>query len=198
MKTNISRGNVKVGAIPNMSLTPRRSCSVEACATCYLDGCYANKSYRQYPNVRKAWDENTELALSDIPTMETDLRSYFAKKNAPRFFRVHVAGDFITREYAEMWIRVSAASPDTNFVAFTKQFDIIRGLKFPENFSIVLSDWVGITIPEDLRAIYSVAWIDDGRECIPEKAMECSGRCDTCGACWGLAKAGIDVKFRKH
>jgi hypothetical protein len=156
------------------------------------------KSYRQYKNVRAAWDTNTELALNDLATMERDLTAYFGSMVAPRFFRLHVGGDFISREYTEMWARVAAAAPSTNFLAFTKQWDMVRGVEFPGNFSLVLSAWPGTEIPADLRARYSVAWLDDGSEEVPASAMECPGNCETCGACWGLSRMGIDVRFRKH
>ena len=156
------------------------------------------KSYRQYKNVRAAWDTNTELALNDLATMERDLTSYFGSMVAPRFFRLHVGGDFISREYTEMWARVAAAAPSTNFLAFTKQWDHVRGIEFPGNFSLVLSAWPGTEIPADLRERYSVAWLDDGNEEIPASAMECPGNCETCGACWGLSRMGIDVRFHKH
>ena len=198
MKVKISKGNVKIGSIDNLSLTPGVTCSAEACATCFVNGCYACKSYRMYKSVRAAWDGNTELALNDLATFESDLNAYFSGMNAPRFFRVHVGGDFVTREYAAMWARVAAAAPNTNFLAFTKQFDNIRGIEFPDNFSMVLSDWPGVEIPSDLRALYSVAWLDDGRVCVPADAIECPGNCETCGVCWALAKRRLDVKFRKH
>lgn len=194
----ISAGNTKVGRIPNMSLTPGRTCSAEACKTCLRDGCYAMKSYRQYGNVRSAWDHNTDLAINNIPAMEAGLNAYFAGLNAPRFFRIHVGGDFVSAEYAAMWARVAAAAPHTNFLAFTKQFDHIRGIDFPGNFSLVLSAWPGCEIPADLRERYSVAWLEDGTGSAPADAMECPGNCETCGACWGLARMGIDVKFAKH
>jgi hypothetical protein len=202
MKTNntikISNGNSKVGRIPNMSLTPGKTCSAEACKTCLCGGCYAMKSYRMYSNVRNAWDSNTEMAVNNLEEMERQLAKYFAGMNAPRFFRLHVAGDFVSREYTMMWARIAAAAPHTNFLAFTKQWDNIRGIDFPSNFSLVLSAWPGTVIPADLREKYSVAWLDDGTEQIPENAMECPGNCETCGACWGLARMGIDVKFAKH
>lgn len=198
MKIKISNGNMKLGTITNMSLTPGTSCSPEACATCYKEGCYACKSYKAYKTVRNAWDTNTDMALNHLDLMEGELTAYFVSLNAPRFFRIHVGGDFITREYAEMWARVASRAPHTNFLAFTKQWDNIRGVDFPENVSIVLSDWPGIEIPMDLREKYSVAWIDDGRDCVPENAAECPGNCETCGVCWSLARMKIDVKFRKH
>ena len=198
MKTRISNGNSKLGTIANISLTPGKTCSPEACRTCLTHGCYAMKSYRMYKNVRAAWDANTELATSDLATMESDLMQYFGSVNAPRFFRIHVGGDFVTREYTEMWTRIAGANPHTNFLAFTKQWNVIRGISFPENFSVVLSAWPGTVIPEDLRALYSVAWLDDGSEEVPADALECPGNCSTCGVCWSLAKRHIDVKFAKH
>lgn len=198
MKTRISNGNSKLGTIANISLTPGRTCSAEACKTCMVDGCYALKAYRMYKNTRNAWDANTELAVNDLPTMEAELLQYFSGANAPRFFRIHVGGDFVTREYAEMWARVALASPHTNFLAFTKQWDHIRGVNFPENVSIVLSAWPGTSIPEDLRALYSVAWMNDGSEPMPADALECPGNCSTCGVCWSLSKHHIDVFFNKH
>lgn len=198
MKTKISAGNSKLGTIANMSLTPGRTCSPEACKTCLTGGCYAMKAYRMYKTTRAAWDSNTELALTALDVMERDLMAYFGGMNAPRFFRIHVGGDFVTREYAAMWARVAAANPATNFLAFTKQWSMIRGIEFPENVSIVLSAWPGTTIPEDLRNLYSVAWLDDGSEEIPADALECPGNCSTCGVCWSLAKRHIDVKFAKH
>lgn len=198
MKTRISNGNSKLGSLANMSLTPGATCSPEACKTCLHGGCYAMKSYRMYANVRAAWDANTALAANNLPAMEADLMAYFGAVTAPRFFRIHVGGDFISREYAEMWARVADRNPGTNFLAFTKQWDNVRGVRFPENFSLVLSSWPGTVIPEDLRELYSVAWLDDGTEDIPSDALECPGNCATCGVCWSLAKRGIDVRFAKH
>lgn len=198
MKTKISAGNSKLGTIANISLTPGRTCSPEACKTCLTGGCYAMKAYRMYKNTRAAWDANTDLALNDLGTMEKELIKYFSSMTAPRFFRIHVAGDFVTREYAEMWARVAAVAPATNFLAFTKQWDNIRDIEFPDNVSIVLSAWPGTEIPEDLRKLYSVAWLDDGTEEVPNDAIECPGNCASCGVCWSLSKRHIDVKFRKH
>ena len=198
MKTRISNGNTKLGTIANISLTPGKTCSAEACKTCLTGGCYAMKAYRMYKNTRAAWDANTDLATGDLETMERDLMTYFGAVTAPRFFRIHVGGDFVSREYAAMWARVASANPGTNFLAFTKQWDMVRGIEFPANFSLVLSSWPGTEIPADLRELYSVAWLDDGSEAIPGDVIECPGNCANCGVCWSLAKRHLDVSFRKH
>lgn len=85
-----------------------------------------------------------------------------------------------------------------DILAFTKQWDNIRGVNFTDNVSIVLSAWPGTTIPEDLRELYSVAWLNDGSEPMPADAIECPGNCSTCGVCWSLSKRHIDVFFNKH
>ena len=201
MKTKISKGNSKLGEIANMSLAPGKTCSAEACATCLKEGCYACKSYKQYTTVKNAWDNNTKLALFQLDAMEFDLMLYFASINAPRFFRIHVGGDFVTKEYTEMWARVMEANPHTNFLAFTKQWKSVIDVDFPENASIVPSGWPGCKIPDEIMQKFGcAAYCDDGTNSdeIPEDAIECPGNCSTCGVCWSLAKRGISVRFRKH
>lgn len=195
---HVSEGNIKVGSIPNWSLTPGRTCSREACHTCMREGCYAMKSYRQYKNVRQAWDDNSILAESGLEKLEPFFDMYFSSMNAPRFFRVHVAGDFVTAEYARMWSRIAAKHPGTRFLAFTKQWEKVRGVDFPENFSLVLSGWPGTEIPADLAEKYAKAICVDSAEDIPAEGFHCPGHCENCGACWELAKRGVDVYFVKH
>ena len=72
IRATIRKGNRKIGTMPNFSLPPLKSCSEEACRTCGK-ACYARKSYRIYPEVKRAWDGNMELALRDIPKLEADI-----------------------------------------------------------------------------------------------------------------------------
>jgi hypothetical protein len=195
---HVSGGNMKVGSIPNWSLTPGRTCSPEACKTCMREGCYAMKAYRMYPAVRKAWDENTALAESNLPALEQFFMRYFDAVTAPRFFRIHVAGDFVSREYAETWARIAAAHPGTRFLAFTKQWENVRGVDFPENFSLVLSGWPGTEIPADLTEKHACAFCVNSADEIPADGFHCPGACENCGACWELGKRGVNVYFVKH
>ena len=176
-------------------MTPGKSCSAAACSSCLKD-CYAMKAYRQYPATRAAWDGNLAATLEDIPAMEAELGMYFSKLSAPRFFRVHVAGDFVTLDYAKMWARVAAAAPSTCFLAFTKCFEIAQQVDWPDNMRIVYSAWPGVDAPPAGRPI---AWMDDGTETrIPENAVHCPGNCENCGMCWNLQDLGRDVYFTKH
>ena len=195
------RGNDKTGIIPCWNLLPVVTCA----GLC--PGCYAVKNvFRcgynvETSSVLKAWTDNTILAKTDLEGLYDKLDEYFSSMAAPRYFRIHASGDFFSKEYAEMWYKIAKNHPETRFLAFTKQFDNIRDIPFDQldNFSLVLSAWPGKPIPEDLREIYSVAWMQDGTETrIPEKVFECPGNCQTCGACWGLAKDKRDVCFHKH
>lgn len=192
---NISKGNMKLGIIPNLSLTPGTTCTALACKTC-LKSCYALKAYRMYKTTRAAWDKNTKIAKEDLPTMERELGDYFTGISAPRFFRVHVAGDFVSLEYAQMWARIASSAPKTSFLAFTKAFDIAQQVSWPENFKIVYSAWPGVEAPPPGKP---VAWMDDGTETrIPPGSIHCPGNCESCGMCWSLDELGKDVYFLKH
>ena len=197
---HISKGNIKTGAIPSFSLPSGITCSKEACATCYKENCYAQKLERLRKTVRNAWSENYQVATTDLPFLESYLDKFFSKPNAPRLFRIHVGGDFFSWDYFCMWIRIAVAHPQTRFLAFTKQTDIIRPTVFgalPKNFALVLSAWPGVPLDEELRKRLPVAWVDDGKETrIPEDAIRCPGNCETCTSCWALD--GKDVVFKKH
>ena len=126
--------------------------------------------------------------------------NYFQAPNAPRLFRIHVHGDFYSVDYFSMWIRIAKANPTTTFLAFTKQYDIIKNQlnNLPDNFSLVWSAWPGVPIPEDVRDALPIAWMQDGTENrIPANATLCVGSCQVCHAkCWTLKHQ--DVVFKKH
>ena len=208
MHIHISVTNSKLGNIPSFNLLPGFTCSPESCKHCLREGCYAVKNlFRCGYNVDKnstfsAWAENTVLAKTDLPRLEEELAKYLESvKFTIKLFRVHSSGDMFSVEYAMMWYRLAKQFPGIRFLAFTKQWDVIREVPFFElgNFSVVLSGWTGIAIPEDLREKYACAWCDDGQETrIPENAMQCPGSCESCGMCWYLKELNRDTKFTKH
>lgn len=207
-RISISGGNMKTGKIPAFSLLPGVSCSAEACGHCLKDGCYAVKTAFQHGyntetnTTLNAWSHNTAAAIHYIPQLEADLNRFFDSVSAPRFFRIHVSGDFISPAYGRMWYRVIKGHPETRFLFFTKRFDICREIDWLSlpNLEPVLSGWTGCRVPEDLiEKGYRVAWCDDGIENrIPADAIECPGNCESCGMCWNLRKIGRDTYFHKH
>ena len=201
LPVHISAGNTKMGAIPSFSLPSGASCSPSACKTCYCEGCYARKLERLRPSVRNAYAENFSLAQRNLPSLESYLAWYFDAPNAPRMFRIHVSGDFFSREYLDMWLRVIRSHPGTRFLAFTKRYDLFAAIErevLPENFRLVLSAWPGVEMPSALLGYYPVAYMQDGRETrVPADAMPCSGNCSACAKCWDLS-GGQSVVFHKH
>ena len=200
------RDNSKLHGIPAFNLMPGKTCSAAACATCMREGCYAVKNacchgYNvEKNNCMRAWSENTAMAFNHPHKLEKELDKWLTK-NRPALFRVHSAGDFFSVKYARMWYRIAKRHPETRFLAFTKQFDIVRHVRFYKlaNFELVLSGWTGVYIPDDLRRHYRCAWCEDGEETrIPENAIECPGDCNNCQACWNLSTLGLDTKFKKH
>lgn len=203
MKTptiHISNGNTKTGAIPSFSLPSGLTCSHKACETCYKQGCYARKIERLRSSVHNSYVENLTFAQQYPEMLESYLDMYFSLPNAPRFFRLHVAGDFFNQEYFEMWLRIIEKHPDTKFLAFTKQADVVEPYVkiLPKNFSLVWSAWTGMELPEFVkRGDLPVAWMQDGDETrIPNDAISCPGHCEQCAKCWAMN--GRDVVFKKH
>lgn len=191
----ISEGNSKMGNVPSFNLTPGRTCTAEACKTCLKEGCYAIKLYKLRPSVRKCYDRNTAAVLNDLEGFKASINS-FLKTYKPRIFRIHSSGDFVTEDYFLAWLDIAKSNKDVVFLAFTKCYAMIKAHRneIPENMRIIFSAWPGMPI-ERADGI-PVAWVDDGKENrIPADALECSGKCEDCAACWITEK---DVYFRKH
>lgn len=195
----ISNGNNKIGRIANISMTPIASCN--GCADICGRDCYAMKAYRQYPATREAWDQNLKQATNDMGSFFDEIQAYLAKYKKT-FFRWHVSGDIINRDYFANMVSMVMLFPHIKFLAFTKQYAIINQHLdlyniLPENISIVFSAWP--KHPLDNPHGMPVAWMQDGTEDrIPDDALHCIGNCETCGLCWNLKSIGRDVYFDKH
>src|SRR5210317_1681177 len=95
IEVKISPKNSKLGKIPNVSTIPVKDCG--DCDHCRSD-CYALKAWRQYPAVRKAWGNNSKAFRQDSAAAVAQVTDYLLKKK-PRFFRIHVAGDFLDQTH---------------------------------------------------------------------------------------------------
>ena len=202
MKNNqvsISAGNIKMGAVPSVSLPPVITCpSGCPCAT----KCYAAKMCRLRPSCREAYARNLDIYRA-AP------ESYFLQVQAAavtsRFFRWHVSGDIPSPEYFAGMIKTARACKGTAFLAFTKNYNVVNdyldaGGKIPRNLKIIFSEWgPGWTVynPHNLP---TAAVIFKGQE--PRDGWKvCPGNCAQCAArgvgCWELKK-GETIAFREH
>lgn len=192
----ISHGNAKLKETFIYSMPPVTTCP-GATASCKQD-CYAIKAYKQYPNVRTAWNHN--YALSGTEDFVNAVAYYLAnelsskrKSSKFRHFRIHESGDFYTQEYLDKWIAIARMFPQIEFLAYTKSgwlnFD-----NCPPNMIVRMSIW------EDSRP-YKVDWnlpraTMEGME-QREDAFHCKPtyKCAECRFCWASTK---DVFFTKH
>ena len=189
-KVIISKGNSKIGKIPNVSLRPILDCG--NCKSCAGD-CYARKAYAMYPAVRSAWGNNGKVFRANPATACQQVSEYVAK-HKPEFFRWNVSGDILNQAHMDGIRKTAIDNPGTKFLVFTK----MHGLSFrniPANLKVILSMFP--TMPKHGKK-FSSAWMQDGTETrIPKTAWHCPGSCLNCGACWNL-KNGQDVYFTKH
>lgn len=203
---HISKGNSKLGdKIANISLVPIQDCANSKFCS---KKCYALKSYRMYPNVRKCWGENSEMAWNDRENYFLQIADYLNNKK-PRYFRWHVAGDILDQNYLDNMISMAIIFPMTRFLCFTKRFDLDyrTNPKYewedtePGNLSFIFSMWPGMPMPSWPR-MYGMkfAWMQDGSEDRHAKGgyRMCPGSCASCKKCWTNEDSMDNVVFHMH
>lgn len=194
MRLVISKGNSKIGGVPNVSLPPGESCRKDV--PCFNDGCYARTPMRLYPSVRKAWSGNLEYALADMTKYMDDISDYCAL-NKPKRFRWHVSGDILSQEYLDEVISIALDYPWIKFLCFTKMYHLDFSGK-PKNLHIVLSTWPTLTLPKNHELPW--AWIEkDIRIPADQHYFRCPGNCAECKhICWDKLDKNVHVVFPKH
>ena len=198
----VSTNNSKLGIIPNLSLSPVKSCV--SGAPC-KKSCYAVRLCGRYPNARKAYEKNLKVLKNNSLEFFTNIHSYL-KCFSPRFFRAHSSGDFQigdnieSQDYVNGWFEIARQYPEIKFLAFTKCYHLDFS-NAPENFAIIFSAWFDYPMPEILPpGVRGIAWVQnaDGYENrIPADALACSGKCDECFQCWDMAQ-GENVVLPLH
>lgn len=188
MELKISKGNSKLGSIFNYSLPPGITCGA---VPCFEAGCYARKSWNQYPNVRKAWQKNLDLYRNDPVEFFDQLYEFLVNKK-PERFRIHVGGDLVDEPYWYHLAQVLRSVPDTQFLMFTKRYDYPLGLA-PENLALFLSTWPGYPLPS---SPLPKTWLEeDPRK--PDTYFRCPGECGACDyQCW--ENKHHDIVFPRH
>jgi hypothetical protein len=191
-KISISRGNSKLGKIPNISLPAGKAC--KRYVPCRKD-CYANKGTSKFPAAQIAWERNYVLATNYRSTYFSMLTEYF-KRAKPKRFRWHVSGDILDQNYLFYMIDIARDYNCTKFLAFTKMYHLNFDT-VPDNLQIVFSAWPKYHI--EAKNGFKIAWMQDGTETrIPKSARDCPGSCESCDMCWNLKQLGNDVVFHKH
>lgn len=194
----ISKGNRKMGAIPSVSLPACTTCNPDA--PCFKK-CYAVKVARIYKTAANSYGRNLRV-LTDDP-----VRYWEEVRNAAqmtKFFRYHVSGDIPNSEYFAQMVATAEMLPDTQFLAFTKQFPIVNafldnGGRIPPNLKIIFSNW-GAWKCENPHGFPTCEIIFKGDEPADDWKI-CGGNCTACACrgvgCWEL-KHGETIAIYEH
>lgn len=202
---HISFGNAKLGkTIPSINLPAIITCRPDApCAKCTKEGggCYANHGHWTLPAVQKCMKENLQLYCEEPERYFKEIEDVFKFYTYVRF---HSSGDIVNAQYFELMCKMARKIPHTTILCFTKKYEIVNayldsGRKIPRNLKIIFSCWENFTPenPYNFPMTY-VKFRDEKRNTgIPASAVECSGKCEECLACWNLKK-GSGIYFHKH
>jgi len=189
VELHVSEGNVKIGNVVSVSLPPVLSCVPGI--PCRKK-CYALRAWRLYPNTRKAWKENLEIAQQDLAYFERELIANLQKRRSKRYFRWHVSGDIPFPSYVSMMIRVALALPDWHFVCMTKRYSWVEKRNFPSNLTMICSAW-GSNCPKNDLPVAQVEFKTGPRK----EGIYCPGTCTSCKLCWELER-GQTIVFKEH
>jgi ferredoxin len=190
MKCIITKGNNKLGLIPNSSIIPIKDCV--NCEWC-KDYCYANKFIKRYPTVKRAWEYNSFIAHNELDTW-VDNHYEYVSDNKPAYFRYFVGGDIISEDMFSSIIDIARSNNATTFLLFTKAFEYIAGLyrSIPENLNVKLSIFPGMSIPCIDLPIARTIFKGDA---VPMDYDMCSGSCIDCKKCFN---SNCNIAFKKH
>ena len=161
INVSVVDGNGKLGkGIHNYSLLPgdeplKLKNGVQLtnlCGTCHgcCNGCkkecYAilNGVYHHNTCI-PAWARNTLLAREDPESFQYGLQNYI-DNNIVTFMRVHMGGEFFSKEYMKQTIEFAGKNKDVpSFYPYTKRYEWLEELDdeigFPSNFHPIVSIW---------------------------------------------------------
>lgn len=198
LKVSISKGNVKMGMIPSVSLPAVITCNPNA--PCFKK-CYALRIARRYKQSKAAYQNNLDILNNN------ELEYWHQIMDATKmtkFFRYHVSGDIPDVHYFNFMCSIASAIPTTKFLAFTKQYEIVNhalnsGLVIPDNLKIIFSNW-GSWKCENPHNLPVCEIILKGNK--PEDHWKiCGGNCSDCACagigCWEL-KNGETIAIYEH
>ena len=190
---SIGTGNRKIGYIPSWSIPHVKTCNPRLRRYC-AKSCYNNRIRDMFPNVWDMWTHNLWM-LENYPSLAELLIRKFLYMALPQVMRLHVAGDFYSVKYLDMWRRIAGDHPGTVFYGYSKM-DGLDHASLPDNLRILRSQWPCMPPPRQ-RNVRRNCWVQDGSEKrVPKDATKCIGDCPRCG--FKCAFGTGDVVIRKH
>lgn len=185
VKLAISKGNMKIGLVMNVSLAPILTCG-HACKHCQ-GYCYDVKACCQYPNtVVDARARNTVLAIYHRDEYFSRIDKAMSRRRKNKYFRWHVAGDILDADYFDRMVDNARNHPDFVIWTYTKQYHIVNEWianngNLPANFHVMFSEWRGLKMENPYgMPEFRVVFKDDAVKPDPRCNHYCPGNCDVC------------------
>jgi hypothetical protein len=197
----ISNSNSKMGKVASVSLLPFVGGCPDVCSKTCGEKCYAAKLALLRPSRMKSWAYNTALAIYKPLVYWEGVERAAAKV---KYFRFHVSGDILNPAYFHHMVAVAKRLPGTEFLAFTKKWDVVNdflslGNVLPSNLHIMYSGWIGLTPANPYNMPETNVFPRNGAPA--EGWKVCGGNCFNCAArgvgCWA-AQEGDVIAFRLH
>lgn len=200
----VSKGNSKIGNVLNVSLLPIFTC--HNCKEC-KNFCYDIKACLQYKNVMNARAMNTALLLRDRDRFFTELDNALNRRKKNKFFRFHVAGDIVDKDYFNRMVELTRKHKDFIFWTYTKHYMIVNSYcdkngrdAIPKNFKIMFSKWDGLKIvnPHNFP-VFACKLAAGNKDYIPfDVYYKCPGNCDICKKHKKGCIAGMNTYADEH
>lgn len=194
MPSLLTPGNSKLGRkILSFSLPAVKTCKPSRWC---IKNCYACKGFFKVfaDKVNMCYEKNYQASLSD--TFIEELNNELAKKRNPSYIRIHVSGDFYSKEYIKKWVEIVKANPRHRFLAFTKRMDFEKELI---ELAVLPNVAVYQSIDESITyrsKYFRKAAIDGyGTDINPRTFIKCSGSCSDCLICW---KNTNNIMLKEH
>ena len=206
IKLCISKGNVKIGRVMNVSIPPIITC--HHCKEC-KHYCYDVKACLQYPNtVIDARIRNYMILMKDRNEYFNRISKAMKRRKTNKYFRWHVAGDIIDYDYFDRMVENAKANPDFIVWTYTKEYETVNEWirnhgetkeSLPKNFTVMFSEWRGLEMknPYGLPE-FRVVMKDDENKPDPTKNHYCPGNCDICKKCKRGCVAGETTYCNEH
>lgn len=200
VKVSISNANSKMGNVASVSTLPFITCPAR-CADSCGSACYAAKLANLRPNVLRSYANNTAIAMlrPDLYWPQVELAVL-----AVRYFRFHVSGDIMNRDYFQHMIDIARRNPKTEILCFTKRFELVNAWiadngELPCNLHVLFSGWQEMK-PINPHALPETD-VYEKEEQIRDNWKLCGGNCFNCACrgvgCWQAGKGDV-VAFKKH
>ena len=103
--------------------------------------CFAASAEAVYPSLRKMVWHNFELIKASLKN-GADACAALICESLPKKFdilRVHVGGDYFSKQYLQAWIEVAKRNPDKVFYSYSKSLHFFKQFALPSNLVLTAS-----------------------------------------------------------